>query len=121
MMVELPLPAVRISAPWLYSRQAGLRRARSGVSCPCLLAVVEMLANGCEPATEAGAHQNEEKRDVEDCEDGRRHHAADHRGTDGDPAVRARARGNREREYAEDEGEAGHDDRAKPKPGGFDR
>ena len=69
----------------------------------------------------AAPDQHEEERDVEDREDGRGQHAADDRSADGDAAVGAGAGRNRERHHAEDEGEAGHQDRPQADPGGLDR
>src|SRR3546814_4736329 len=67
------------------------------------------------------ADEDEEQRDVEDREDRRGQHPADHRSADRDAAVRARAGRDRERQHAEDEREARHQDRAKPDARGLER
>jgi hypothetical protein len=71
-------------------------------------------------AVEQVAHHHEEHRHQEDGEDRRGKHAAHHRPADR-MAAGARAGGNGQRQHAEDEGKAGHQDRAQPQLGGFDR
>ena len=60
-------------------------------------------------AQEAPGEQVEDRRE-EDAEHGRGDHAAHHPGADGLPTGGSGAAGNHQRDHAEDEGEAGHED-----------
>src|SRR5438067_12110767 len=110
----------RAWAPLSRSRWRAARAGRRSASCLRLAAAAKPFANDPYAVAHAAPYEDEEQRDVEHGEDGRREHSADDRGTDCNPAVRPRSSGNHQREHPEDEGKAGHQDRTEADSGGFD-
>ena len=71
------------------------------------------------PRTEQPHDDHKKERNKKDCQNGRRQHAAEDTRADGMPAVGTRACADRQRQHAEDKGQRGHENRAKPHPAGL--